>query len=118
MKVKHSSPKKLRAVKVGIPPTLEEQEEIATALSAMKKNRRRDDKKTKLQDLFRNLLHELMTARIRVHVFNYLVRHHYEKLKSILNTATESKGFKRSSILNRMDASFYGAEWSHENVAR
>ena len=32
-KVKHTSPTKLRAIKVGIPPTLKEQEEIATALA-------------------------------------------------------------------------------------
>jgi type I restriction enzyme S subunit len=67
-KVKHTSPMKLRAVKVGIPPTLDEQEEIASALSAtQKKINMAANKKTQLQDLFRTLLHELMTARTRVH---------------------------------------------------
>ncbi|MCF7809096.1 MAG: restriction endonuclease subunit S [Candidatus Marinimicrobia bacterium] len=65
-KVKHTSPTKLRAVKVGIPPTLEEQEEIATAISATEqKIGVETNKKTQLQDLFRTLLHELMTAKIR-----------------------------------------------------
>ncbi|MEI6568144.1 MAG: restriction endonuclease subunit S, partial [Verrucomicrobiota bacterium] len=67
-KVKHTSPTKLRAVKVGIPPTVDEQEEIASALSAtQKKINMAANKKTQLQDLFRTLLHELMTAKTRVH---------------------------------------------------
>lgn len=67
-KVKHTSPTKLRAVKVGIPPTLEEQEEIATALSTTgQKIGVAKNKKAQLQDLFRTLLHELMTAKTRVH---------------------------------------------------
>lgn len=67
-KVKHTSPTKLRAVKVGIPPTLEEQEEIATTLSTTdQKIDIATNKKTQLQDLFRTLLHELMTAKTRVH---------------------------------------------------
>jgi type I restriction enzyme S subunit len=67
-KVKHTSPTKLRDVKVGIPPTLEEQEEIATALSTTDlKIGVAIDKRTQLQDLFRTLLHELMTAKTRVH---------------------------------------------------
>jgi type I restriction enzyme, S subunit len=67
-KVKHTSPTKLRAVKVGVPPTLDEQEEIATALATAElkigiaKNMRKQ-----LQDLFRTLLNELMTAKTRVH---------------------------------------------------
>ena len=66
-KVKHTSPTKLRAVKVGIPPTLEEQDEIATAISTTeRKIGVATNKKTQLQDLFRTLLHELMTAKMRV----------------------------------------------------
>lgn len=67
-KVKHTSPTKLRAVKVGIPPTLEEQEDIATALATTEqKIRGATNKKTQLHDLFRTLLHELMSAKTRVH---------------------------------------------------
>jgi restriction endonuclease S subunit len=66
-KVKHTSPTKLRAVKVGIPPTLDEQEDIASALSTTQhKITVATNKKTQLQDLFRTLLHELMTAKTRV----------------------------------------------------
>ena len=67
-KVKHTSPNKLRAVKVGIPPTLEEQDEIAAAISAIeRKIGVATNKMTQLQDLFRTFLHELMTAKTRVH---------------------------------------------------
>ncbi len=66
-KVKHTSPTKLRAVKVAIPPSLDEQEEIASALSTTQhKISVATNKKTQLQDLFRTLLHELMTAKTRV----------------------------------------------------
>lgn len=66
-KVKHTSPTKLRAVKVGIPPTLEEQDEIATAISTTeRKISVATNKKTQLEDLFRTLLHELMAAKPRV----------------------------------------------------
>jgi len=66
-KVKHTSPTKLRAVKVGIPPTLEEQDEIATAISTTaRKIGVATNKKTQLQALFRTILHELMTAKMRV----------------------------------------------------
>jgi len=48
-------------------PTLEEQSEIVTALDATEaKIAHASDKATVLQDLFRTLLHELMTARIHV----------------------------------------------------
>ena len=71
-KVKHTSPTKLRAVKVGIPPTLKEQEEIATALATTeRKIAVAKGKKAQLQDLFHTLLHELMTAKIRVHDSNF-----------------------------------------------
>jgi type I restriction enzyme S subunit len=67
-KVKHTSPTKLRAIKVGIPPTLVEQEEITSALSTIQqKINVASRKKTQLLDLFRTLLHELMTAKTRVH---------------------------------------------------
>jgi type I restriction enzyme S subunit len=67
-KVKHTSPTKLRAVKVGIPPTLKEQEEIAAALLATEqKIGVATNMKTQLRELFQTLLHELMTAKTRVH---------------------------------------------------
>ncbi|MCB1829037.1 MAG: restriction endonuclease subunit S [Gammaproteobacteria bacterium] len=66
-KVKHTSPTKLRAVRVGIPPTLDEQEEIAGALeTTARKIALAISNRTQLQDLFRTLLHELMTAKTRV----------------------------------------------------
>jgi len=68
-KVKHTSPTKLRAVKVPIPHTLEEQEEIASALSAtQQKIRIATSREKELRDLFRTLLHQLMTAEIRINV--------------------------------------------------
>lgn len=49
-------------------PPVEEQREIAEAFSAAdRKIRLATHKRTQLQDLFRTLLHELMTAKIRVH---------------------------------------------------
>lgn len=72
-KVKHTSPTKLRAVKVGIPPTLEEQDEIATAISTTeRKISVATNKKTQLQDLFRTLLHDLMSAKTRVNELQLL----------------------------------------------
>lgn len=71
-KVKHTSPTKLRAVKVGIPPTVDEQEEIDSALSAtQQKINVAANKRAQLQDLFRTLLHELMTAKTRVHELEF-----------------------------------------------
>lgn len=67
-KVKHTSPTKLRAVKVGVPSTIDEQNEIADALDATDiKIATETRKMTILQDLFKKLLHELMTAQIRVY---------------------------------------------------
>ena len=67
-KVKHTSPTKLRAVKVGIPPTLDEQEEIASALIATEqKIAVSKNKETQLKVLFDTVLHELMTAKTKVH---------------------------------------------------
>lgn len=66
-KVKHTSPTKLRSVKVGILPTIKDQDEIANALAAIdKKLTIATRKKSHLQGLFRTLLHELMTAKTRV----------------------------------------------------
>jgi len=66
-KVKHTSPTKLRAVKVALPPTLKEQEEIAEALSTTdRKIATATAKKGLFQDLFRTPLHDLMTANTRV----------------------------------------------------
>jgi type I restriction enzyme S subunit len=66
-KVKHTSPTKLREVKVAIPHTLGEQEEIAKVLSTTdQKIGFATNKKASLQNLFRTLLHELMTANVRV----------------------------------------------------
>jgi type I restriction enzyme S subunit len=66
-KVKHTSPTKLRAVKVALPPTLKEQEEIAEALATTDcKISTATAKKSQFQDLFRTLLHDLMTAKTRV----------------------------------------------------
>jgi type I restriction enzyme S subunit len=49
-------------------PTVQEQTEIAGAFSAAdRKIRLATQKRNQLQDLFRTLRHELMTAKIRVH---------------------------------------------------
>ena len=72
-KVKHTSPTKLRAIKVGIPPTLKEQEEIAIALATTERKIAVETaKQVHFQDLFRTLLHQLMTARTRVHGISFL----------------------------------------------
>lgn len=56
---------KMRLVPV---PVIEEQEDIARALALFDdKTNNALSKKTCLQDLFRTLLHELMTAKTRVH---------------------------------------------------
>ncbi len=74
-KVKHTSPTKLRAVKVGIPPTLKEQEDIADALAATdRKVAIATRKKIQFQSLFRTLLHELMTAKTRVYSLEKNIR--------------------------------------------
>ncbi|MCF7993606.1 MAG: restriction endonuclease subunit S [Chromatiaceae bacterium] len=53
-------------------PTLEEQGEIVAALDATEaKISHSTDKAAVLQDLFRTLLHELMTAKIRVHELEF-----------------------------------------------
>jgi type I restriction enzyme S subunit len=65
-KVKHTSPTKLRAIKVGIPPTLNEQKEIVHILNMIEQRRQAADRhKEKLEELFPSLLDMLMTARLR-----------------------------------------------------
>jgi type I restriction enzyme S subunit len=61
------SPKRMEKIKVGLPePSV--QEEIASSLEALdRKVACSQAKRTALQDLFRTLLHELMTAKTRVH---------------------------------------------------
>ncbi len=67
-KVKHTLPSKLRAVKIGIPPTIEEQEEIAKALlTTDRKIAKANLKRFQLESIFQTLLYELMTAKTRAH---------------------------------------------------
>jgi type I restriction enzyme S subunit len=48
-------------------PALETQEEVAAAIQNLERKKKlHETKRTQLQDLFRTLLHELMTAKIRV----------------------------------------------------
>jgi type I restriction enzyme S subunit len=52
-------------------PTYQEQREIADAIGAVDaKIQHQQGKKTKLEDLFRSLLQQLMTAQIRVHALD------------------------------------------------
>jgi type I restriction enzyme S subunit len=62
------SPKRIEKIKVGLPkPSV--QEEIASSLDALdRKVACSQAKRTALQDLFRTLLHELMTAKIRADI--------------------------------------------------
>ena len=54
-------------------PLLPEQKKIAHILSTIQqKIDNAQSKKSELQDLFRTLLHELMTAKIRVHEFEII----------------------------------------------
>lgn len=58
----------VRGFEIPIPPTDEEIEEVARALVTLEeKTATHERKRDQLQDLFRTLLHELMTARTRVH---------------------------------------------------
>lgn len=55
-------------------PPMEEQQAIAAAIDAVEeKSTLHNRKRAQLQDLFRTLLHELMTAKIRVHQLNNLL---------------------------------------------
>lgn len=58
---------KLGVVKVGIPPTVDEQKEITLAFATTEQKILVEmSKKNQLQDLFHTLLHQLMTAKFRV----------------------------------------------------
>ena len=49
-------------------PNLAAQKEIASAIQNLERKKElHDEKRTQLQHLFRTLLHELMTAKTRVH---------------------------------------------------
>ncbi len=49
-------------------PDLETQDEVATAIQNLERKKElHEEKRAQLQDLFRTLLHELMTAKTRVH---------------------------------------------------
>jgi type I restriction enzyme S subunit len=67
-KVKHTSPSKIQAVIVAVPTEIIEQKEIAHILQTIdQKIEIHEKKKSTLQDLFKTMLHKLMTAEIRVH---------------------------------------------------
>lgn len=60
------SPKAVERIKVAVPAT-EEQDDIAVILQALeRKANGAENRRNKLQDLFRTLLHELMTGKVRV----------------------------------------------------
>jgi type I restriction enzyme S subunit len=65
--VRHTSPSKIYQYAFGL-PSLEEQAQAVDCLAKVDaKLANAEDKKRALEDLFRTLLHELMTAKIRVH---------------------------------------------------
>lgn len=58
-------------------PKADEQASVVTALESLDEKRvLHERKKTQLQDLFRTLLHELMTAKIRVHELDFSTGEH------------------------------------------
>ncbi len=58
---------KLRLFKIPVPPSLEEQREIATQLDIVDtKIAAEEDRKAALQDFFKTMLHQLMTGQIRL----------------------------------------------------
>jgi len=66
------SPTRLEAFKIPIPTDMAEQEQIAKLLMGL--NRKMElakQKESQLKDLFRTLLHELMTAKTRVHDLDF-----------------------------------------------
>lgn len=70
-KVRHTSPGKIRNVGVAL-PSLEEQQESVKILKAVDQKLAVASRKcTTLRNLFRTLLHQLMTAQIRVHELNF-----------------------------------------------
>ena len=67
--VRHTSPSKIYQYAFGM-PSLDEQAQAIDCLAKVDaKLANAEDKKRALQDLFRTLLHELMTAKTRVHEF-------------------------------------------------
>ena len=48
-------------------PSVEEQEEIVRYLDLVERKHRSSSKRNAFTDLFRTLLHQLMTAQLRVH---------------------------------------------------
>jgi type I restriction enzyme S subunit len=75
--VKNAQPKlalaRIKSLKIPL-PSCEEQREIAAALDlAGRKTQNARAARTQLQDLFRTLLHELMTAKTRVHNVAFLM---------------------------------------------
>ncbi|XOV70573.1 MAG: type I restriction-modification system subunit M N-terminal domain-containing protein [Verrucomicrobiota bacterium] len=64
---------KLGAVKVGIPPTLDEQKEIASALATTEQKILMEmSKKIQIQNFFHTLLHQLIAVKIYVHGMKYI----------------------------------------------
>ena len=64
------SPTRLEAFNIPIPGNMEEQEQIAKLLTGLnRKMELAQQKASQLKDLFRTLLHDLMTAKTRVHEF-------------------------------------------------
>jgi type I restriction enzyme S subunit len=69
-KVRHTSPDRIRALNVALPP-LREQHDAAAILDAIdRKIRLHRQKKSVLDDLFNDLLHKLMAGEIRVDQLN------------------------------------------------
>ena len=65
-KVRHTSPGKIRELSIAL-PSLQEQKDIAQLLQAVDaKLQANERKRQSITDLFRTLLHQLMTAQIRV----------------------------------------------------
>jgi type I restriction enzyme, S subunit len=66
-KVRHTSPTKVLSLSIPLPPTLDEQREIVEILDAIDaKIDLHKRKKALLEELFKSLLHKLMTGEIRV----------------------------------------------------
>ncbi|MGH9907551.1 MAG: restriction endonuclease subunit S [Pyrinomonadaceae bacterium] len=65
--VRHTSPSRIKDYKFAL-PSIDEQEEMANSLNMVdRKLQLVEVKRSALMDLFRTLLHQLMTAQIRVH---------------------------------------------------
>ena len=65
-KVKHTSPNKIRAIPISL-PTIDEQKKTVTILSSIdQKLAAEQSRKEALDTLFTSLLHDLMTAKIRI----------------------------------------------------